>query len=145
MARKPSTAFEREFALAVLLANDGDIAATSAELKLSSTTLRQWQREAAAHPVDALGAVRALLAHHALTLAHTLLQDDHPTPLNQRASALGMLIEKLLKLEQRAGAASAPPTVEVIYTDPDGSHHRQPRWWRDPEPATDADQHHPEP
>lgn len=55
-------------------------------------------------------------------------------PLNQRAAALGIVLDRLMKLHQVAEKSRPPQEEEVIrieYKDPDGSIHSTPYWARE--------------
>lgn len=81
-------------------------------------------------PADVLGELETHIAKHALKLAKELLLDDdkqkkQPAPLNQRASALSMLVDKLLKLEARrlhadADDVNTPIVQQIAFRDVDG-------------------------
>ncbi len=134
----PYTPAQKQHALARLRANDNDITCTSDETGISASTLRRW-RDATDNdgeptaPADVLTQLEAHMARDALTLAETLLQDEQAAPLNQRASALGMLVDRLLKLDalRSTDAEGSPPTIEIVYRDADGTRHAQPRWLRE--------------
>jgi transposase-like protein len=128
------SAQERRDALKQLAENGGNIRQTAAEMKVSAVTLKRWWEESRTPPVqwpDVRGELLNWLAHDALELARTLLEpDDHSAPLNQRASALGVVIDRITRLEDTDAALTNAP-IRVVYTDPDGSEHDTPSWWRE--------------
>jgi len=70
----------------------------------------------------------------ALHLVEALDDAIADAPLSQRASALGLVIDRLLKLDQWLQAAAADPAADKVirfeYTDADGSVHHTPHWAR---------------
>ncbi len=90
---------QRQRVLLALVRNDGNIAATAREINVSAAKIRRWRDETNNLTLDDLE--QSLLVHAAV-LAGDLLEGTVVTaPLNQRASALGMLVDRLLKLEAR--------------------------------------------
>lgn len=79
---------------------------------------------------EQLARLRAQLIAAAEALAATLPDAIADAPLNQRATALNGLIDRILKL-----AAQEPPSgdrvIRIEYEDPDGSIHDTPPWARD--------------
>ncbi|MEL6210024.1 MAG: hypothetical protein AAFR44_07555, partial [Pseudomonadota bacterium] len=90
---------------------------------------------------DVFEDLHLILKDHAKTLADELLDADHAAPLNQRSSALGVVIDRLLKLDDRSRALSgdagaAPPTEQgppkIYIKQADGSVvEKGERWGRD--------------
>lgn len=134
----PYSPEEKQRALDRLRANGGSAKQTSRETGISARTLRRWRDAArkadpaandgsAPLPDDVLGALETHMATHALTLAEQLLDENQPAPLNQRTSALSMLVDKLLKLDaRRADAAPAnephePIEQRIAFRDLDGT------------------------
>lgn len=129
-----------------LHANGGNIIKTSAEMKVPPSTLRRWRNlyehdEDGLH--DPLELLEIQLTDHALTLAAKLLENVEGAPLNQKASALGVVIDRLLKIHEANAAESAEndtvERVDIYYHDPDGSTHRTPIWERNREEEDDDD------
>lgn len=89
-------------------------------------------------PIDnatlALQELEKQLSAHAVQLAHGLLNDVERAPLNQRASALGLIFDRLMKLEARH-AQSGHAVLEVVFRDADDSVHSSPFWEREPHEA----------
>ncbi len=85
-------------------------------------------------PIDnatlALQELEKQLSAHAVQLAHGLLNEVEHAPLNQRASALGLLFDRLIKLEARH-AQTGHAVLEVIFRDADDSLHPSPFWERE--------------
>jgi|GEM_PF-3520461 len=85
-------------------------------------------------PIDnatlALQELEKQLSAHAVQLAHGLLNEFEHAPLNQRASALGLLFDRLIKLEARH-AQTGHAVLEVIFRDADDSLHPSPFWERE--------------
>ncbi|MFZ4816975.1 MAG: hypothetical protein ACOYL5_20735 [Phototrophicaceae bacterium] len=76
------------------------------------------------YPQDAAAALErleALFAEQSVKIAESLLDGLDKAPLNQRASALGMLFDRLQKLEARHSAAdpNAIGGIEIHYTGDD--------------------------
>ena len=125
----PYTPQQKKDAIEHLLLNGGDVDKTSTEMNIRKATLRRWMKDAP----SVLEYLQTYMSAHALTLAKDLLQDGQSTPLNQRASALGMLVDRLLKFD-----ALKPPTeshtrstVEIIYRDQQGGTATEPDWRRE--------------
>jgi transposase-like protein len=108
---------DRQTALRALARHNGNVTTTAREMGVSRTTIRRWRDEAAQQPnLDALE--HTLLAHAAVLAGDLLAGEIVTAPLNQRASALGMLVDRLLKLESRR-AAQAAGDPEADTTDED--------------------------
>lgn len=77
--------------------------------------------------------LRQLLLDTAIALVHAIRETTGSAPLNQLSAALGLVIDRLLKLEALAPRAPGPAGEEVIrieYVDPDGTSHKSPPWAR---------------
>lgn len=78
--------------------------------------------------------VRDSLAKTALRLMDALDEESiAAAPLNQRAAALGIVLDRLLKVEQQLPAPQGEPqeyVYRVEYKYPDGSIHSTPHWAR---------------
>lgn len=77
---------------------------------------------------DTLHELEVALAHTALALTHALNYED--APLNQQASALGVLVDRLLKLRGLHTPDDNAPVIPVMFQDADGSLHDSPFWRR---------------
>jgi hypothetical protein len=78
--------------------------------------------------------VRRKLALSALKLMESLDEEAiAAAPLNQRATALGIVLDKLMKLHQaeEKSRSSEAEVIRIEYQDPDGSIHSTPYWARD--------------
>lgn len=142
------TVRQRREALERLVANEGNFHETARDTGISVRTLRRWQRlahDAQLRPAQRLERLENLMGQSAITLAENLLKDKQSAPLNQRASALGMLVDRLLKLDEwqrNYGGATdedglPDEIIRLVFVDPDGSEHRRPQWERDKEAASD--------
>lgn len=105
MTQKPTPA-HRQRALLALVRNNGNVAATARALNLPRAAITRWRDEANRLTLDDLE--RVLLVHAAVLAGDLLEGAVVDAPLNQRASALGMVVDRLLKLEARRAA----PTVD---------------------------------
>jgi hypothetical protein len=74
--------------------------------------------------------LRQRLAQNALLLADTLDDAIAEAPLNQRAAALGLLIDRLIKLDAWQPQERPEGVIRIEYQDPDGSVHQTPPWAR---------------
>jgi transposase-like protein len=97
------------------------------------------QQRAAVGPDASTGApvdhdrLRQTLLAAAFALAHAIASNTDSAPLNQLSAALGIVIDRLLRLEALSARSSASPAEEVIsieYLDPDGTRHSSPPWAR---------------
>ncbi|NWG15492.1 MAG: transposase [Chloroflexi bacterium] len=137
MHRRRYTAAEKQAALARLRENSGNVRITSAETGINPRTLRAWaQRQQSApapppesEPVEAR--LRDLLMDNILRLADSLEATIDDAPLNQRASALAQLIDRLLKLADKLPDEQRDHVLRMEYVDPDGSVHATPPWARE--------------
>ncbi|MEL6151441.1 MAG: transposase [Chloroflexota bacterium] len=127
------TLTQKREALRKLRENDGNISKTAREINVSATALRQW-RDTERQAV--LAELEGHMSDHALNLAKGLLDDEQKAPLNQRASALGMLFDRLLKLDDRREGDNPHSRIEIVYRDPDGTTHDTPHYHRE---GTDHD------
>ncbi len=78
--------------------------------------------------------LRQILLDIALDLARAIRETTASAPLNQLSAALGLVIDRLLRLEALAPRSATPAGQEVIrieYLDPDGTPHSTPPWARD--------------
>jgi hypothetical protein len=83
-------------------------------------------------PIDHERLRQTLLAT-AFALAHAIAETTESAPLNQISAALGLVIDRLLKLEAlyaRSSASSAEEVISIEYRDPDGTRHASPPWAR---------------
>jgi transposase-like protein len=137
MHRKRYTEAEKRAALARLHENSGNVRLTSAETGVSPRTLRTWaqrQQSAPAPPVESEpveARLRDLLMDNILRLADSLEATIDDAPLNQRASALAQLIDRLLKLAHKLSDEQRQHVLRMEYVDPDGSVHPSPPWARE--------------
>ena len=94
-----TTKTDRQRALLALIRHNGNMTKAAREADVPRHKIARWRDEANALTLDDLE--RTLMTHAAL-LAEDLLNGlIVEAPLNQRASALGMLVDRLLKLESR--------------------------------------------
>lgn len=136
-------------ALDALIVHDGDVHAVSTATGISPRHLRRWRAGAEdilaryARQQNLLGArrmadARAVLADRALALAQAC-DDDRiaSAPLNQVASALGVIIDRYLKLEPTDPAMNEQ-VIRFEYTHPDGQTRSAPPWADDDPASADA-------
>jgi len=77
--------------------------------------------------------LRQSLLDTAFTLTHAIREATENAPLNQLSAALGLVIDRLLKLEAQTSNLSLSVREELIrieYKDSDGSLHHSPPWAR---------------
>jgi hypothetical protein len=143
----PYSEEERQAALARLAANNGNVQQTSAQTGISARSLRRWAQQAPAQveqpapvsrraqrPTSTDGVSQQVYDHLLLTLladAIRLAESLEPVideaPLNQRATALNQLIDKILKLLEALPPAEER-AVQVEYVWPDHTIHDAPPW-----------------
>ena len=124
----PYSADEKARALQRLQDNNGDIRRTSAETGISPRTLRRWSAadtpeapEAENALEDSLHELREQLIKDAVALAVSLLDVIEDAPLNQRATALNQLIDKILKLADDLPDTEVP-VIRIEYEDPEDAY-----------------------
>ncbi|MBI5670290.1 MAG: transposase [Chloroflexi bacterium] len=125
---------DRRQALECLKANGGNCCQTSQETGIPVRTLRTWARQArqaeeAADVERALAQMRQRLIDNVLRLANSLEAKIDDAPLNQHASALAQLVDRLIKLAEKLPPSSSDGEIRQIeYIYPDGSTHHTPPW-----------------
>ncbi|MBL8146646.1 MAG: transposase [Anaerolineae bacterium] len=75
--------------------------------------------------------LRQSLLDTAFALTHAIRDTTESAPLNQLSAALGLIIDRLLKLEALALSQSVsvnPEVFHIAYTYPDGTQHSTPPW-----------------
>lgn len=146
---------DRHAALDCLAANEGDFRRTSEETGIGLGTLRKWAREEQAS-WETVWEMRKQLAafqkyrkrndandvrqemfdtllvnmtHDSIRLSESIEETIADAPLNQRATALNQIIDKVIKLMEML-----PPVEEQVirveFIDSDGSAHETPYWSR---------------
>lgn len=110
------TKITRQQVLLTLDRNNGNIAQTARDLNVTPGRIRRWRDEAERLTLDDLE--RTFLVHAAVLAGDLLTGEVVNAPLNQRASALGMLVDRLLKLEARREAKT--PDTPAAEDDDDG-------------------------
>jgi hypothetical protein len=84
--------------------------------------------------------VRRRLSLTAVKLMESLDEDTiNAAPLNQRAAALGIVLDRLMKLHQTAEKSSEEEVLRIEYRDPDGSIHSTPYWAREDRPDREGE------
>lgn len=126
---------EKRRALARLRDEGGDFGQASASTGIPARTLRTWARQQrqTADEADA-ERVMAQLRHHlienVLRLADSLEAKIDDAPLNQHASALAQLIDRLIKLAEKLPQGEHAGTIRIEYIDLDDTVHSTPPWTR---------------
>ncbi len=117
-------------ALAALAQAGGSYRHAAAVTGVPARTLRQWEQEAAeADSERVLADVRHRLIENVVRLADSLEAKIDDAPLNQHASALAQLIDRLMKLAEKLPQAAPENKIrQVEYIYPDGSTHHTPPW-----------------
>ncbi len=133
-------------ALRRLDALGGDFQAASTEIGVSDATLRTWKRQQlelmrqhSAHLQQQDALLRADLqqrmTQRALDLVEAIdAERIDGAPLNQLASALGVLVDRMLKLDTDEEAHDHDAIIRIEYRYPDGTLHDAPPWAA-PDPA----------
>lgn len=131
MSRRYTPAEKRQ-ALAWLEANGDAYAEASAQTGIPASTLRRWheqQLEAQAQSdVEKLHRLRRRLIEAADQLAASLEAVIEDAPLHQRAGALGIVIDRYLRLGEVLPQEEQEQVIRIEYKYPDGSIHRVPPW-----------------
>lgn len=146
-------AFKRQ-AVARVTASPNEAATIARELGVPRSTLFNWRKQYALAPVSSLQhsdgegdegqtpeteadaqnqRLRQSLLDTAFTLTHAIREATENAPLNQLSAALGLVIDRLLKLEAQKPNLSLSVSEELIrieYKDSDGSLHHSPPWAR---------------
>lgn len=133
MSRRYTPEAKRQ-ALAWLEANGANYAEASTQTGIPANTLRRWheqQLEAQAQSdVETLHCLRRKLIDGAHKLAASLDEVLAEAPLNQRAGALGIVIDRYLKLGEALPQEAQEQVIRIEYKYPDGSIHSVPPWAR---------------
>lgn len=129
MARR-YTSEEKRQALAALAQAGGSYRHAADATGVPARTLRQWEQEATeADSERVLADVRHRLIENVVRLADSLEAKIDDAPLNQHASALAQLIDRLMKLAEKLPQAAPENKIrQVEYIYPDGSTHHTPPW-----------------
>jgi transposase-like protein len=129
------TAEEKLRALDSLSANLDDILATSIETGIPEATLRRWRRQYMPDYESALQMrkLRQTLIKEALDLASHIKQVIEEAPLNQRATALNHMVDKILKITELLEVKTdeqetAQPALRIEFVDEQGEVHDTPYW-----------------
>jgi transposase-like protein len=125
------TSDERRRALRILAANSTE--QTHRETGIPKSTLRQWRR---AHlersDADNLRELRQRLIAEALEMAVGLKKISQKAPLNQRATALNQMVDKILRIsevleeEEDEVQETKKPAIRIEYVDEHGQVHSTP-------------------
>lgn len=133
---------EQRAVVARLLAEPGlSVRQLAAEMGVSVSTLRRWRQSYAPTPTphesDAplsssqmIALLRERLIKSAVTLASSLDEVVDNAPLNQRATALSQLIDKIIKLAEQL-PIEHEQVIRIEYLHPDGSIRQRPPWAED--------------
>lgn len=133
---------EQRAAVARLLAEPGlSVRQLAAEMGVSVSTLHRWRQSYAPTPTpdesDAplsssqmIALLRERLIKSAVTLASSLDEVVDNAPLNQRATALSQLIDKIIKLAEQL-PVEHEQVIRIEYLHPDGSIRQRPPWAED--------------
>jgi hypothetical protein len=144
---------ERQAALDVLAANEGDYQQTSQMTRITVATLKRWsqshspdgtelrllrerfaafrlQAKQLEDPFQQFAAeLLAILMDDAIRLADSITEAINDAPLNQRSTALNQMMSNILKLLE-----ILPPMGEQVtrveFIDCDGTAHETPYWSR---------------
>ncbi|MDX1992702.1 MAG: transposase [bacterium] len=112
-----------------------DVATISEATGIAVGTLRAWQRkheqERASHLRAEMQRLEARLIESSHTLLDGLAAMVENAPLNQRATALGIFIDRCLKLQAATAlhdAQTSGAIIRVEYLYPDGQVQQRPPW-----------------
>jgi hypothetical protein len=115
-----------------------DVTQVSKALDIPETTLKRWQQQhherRAERLIEKIETLHEQLADDALQLAATMVRLIDDAPLNQVSSALGVVIDRFLKVEDYLKQTVEQHEEKVIrfeYKYPDGSIHGTPPWATD--------------
>lgn len=128
---------EKRKALDCLRENGGNCRLTSRATGIPLRTLQSWtQREQnaadQAETEQAMARMRQRLVENVLRLADSLEAKIDDAPLNQHASALAQLVDRLIKLAEKLPQSNPDDDViRIEFVDADGSVHQTPPWSRD--------------
>jgi hypothetical protein len=117
-----------------LAANAGNAAMTHEQTGIPETTLRQWGRKhKALSDAEQLFQLRQSLIAEALVIASHLKQVVTEAPLNQRATALNQMIDKILKItevleEDESNEKERVETLQIEFVDETGKISSTPPW-----------------
>lgn len=113
----------------------GSLSAASRATGIAAPTLKRWRdardRQQATSTQAQIDAARAQLATDTLKLARAIEGAINGAPLNQLSTALGTVVDRLLKLEEYAAGyaqAGKEQVIRVEYKYPDNSIHDAPPW-----------------
>ncbi|GAB4516085.1 MAG: hypothetical protein OHK0046_20730 [Anaerolineae bacterium] len=122
-----------------------DIATVSAKTGIPASTLRRWwsqhQTARAERLARSLEHLQTQLAEGAAQTAEVLQTQINGAPLNQLASALGVLVDRFLKINDllsQAEGTQQERRVQIEYKYPDGSIHATPPWAAEDSASADA-------
>ncbi len=123
---------EKQNTLSALRANNGDISLTSAQTDVPAATLRAWERkereQAPQRKADMVQQLQMMLLKTSIRILGEPNLRKH-APLNHRASAVGVYVDRFLKLENAAiNANSEGQVIRFEFQYPDGSIHSTPQW-----------------
>ncbi len=134
----PYTHEERQAALTQLKRRNYDYEQTSADTGVSRRTLKRWHDDARTKQLDALQEkiedLHAQLAENALHLAQALDDSIDGAPLNQVSSALGVVVDRFLKVDdhiaqvKQAENETNEQVIRIEYQYPDSTIHHAPPW-----------------
>jgi len=138
MARK-YTQSEKAQALQVVASYEGSYRQAAAQLGIPAGTLRHWtQRRRLGREARIkfkLEQLREQIVDSALRLSAKLDETIASAPLNQIASALGVTVDRCLKLDEYLASLTPEQPKETVirleYRYPDGTIHDCPPWAND--------------
>lgn len=146
---------EKNAALNRLDENFGNVPITAQQTGIPTRTLYHWKRQhyrsdfkntddppanllhkknpvpppqtATNLPFNQYAYIYERLINHANHLIDTLMDDPATTHL--RISALSRLLDRIIKFAPLVHAHDPAPTINIVYTHPDGSLQDSPPWW----------------
>jgi transposase-like protein len=127
------TSEEKDRALKCLATNDGDFYKTRDETGIPVESLRRWRKQQLEQRAqldrEHLAWLHHKLVESAVKLACSLEGAIDNAPLNQRASALGTVIDRYIKLaDYLPQHDNREQVIRIEYLYPDGSIHDTPPW-----------------
>lgn len=132
---------EKDQALELLIANNGDLSLTSAETGIPIRTLENWRRAGVLPPpvisppppppipddrLEALEDIQQQMLREARNLAYSLRETVADAPLNQRVAALAQLLDRIIKLNTQLPNPTKETVFRIEYIDPEGHVHATP-------------------
>ena len=136
---------QEEKAHALDLMVDQEAAQVSETTGIPVVTLRRWKQQhdeqRFARLLAQLEDLHEKLVHNAVQLARRMAEVMDDAPLNQLSSALGVVIDRYLKVDEHLSETVKRTGEQIVrfeYRHPDGSIHESPPWAEEDHEHEDA-------